>query len=1100
MLQFILGRAASGKTTEVHKRIAEEIKTDNNLILLVPEQNTFETERRMLEIFGGGFMSKVDVLSFTRMCERAGQLYGGIAGLRVSDAERKILMGRALKNTAPHLNLFKKYVSSPSFVTQMTEVIKEFKMAAVGSDKLISIIEDIENPHLANKLAEIAMIFSTYNELLKGIYIDPLDDLEVFYQKAIDNQFFKGKTVYIDAFKGFTGIQQKILKLMINSADKVVITLCCDCVSENSGTGVFSNIINIVANLTAYAVEHHVKVESPVILEKSHFKSDELFFLERLLATGIEKEYENISPNITIATLDNPIKEIECVFKTIHRLVREEGYRFKDFVIIARDISQYERRIFLASEKFEVPCYFDKRHNLMTSPIARFIVSMLKSSVSFNTENILSLIKTGFLGFSDEDITMLEEYVFVWDINGKAWLEEWKMNPEGFVSSQNKFDYEQNILVNINSLREVVVRNLLTIKNSFGGTAEDISRALYNSLISLKVDEAVKEYCKQQFDSNEVENADFVMQSWDAVMELLDSIVRCYGETPVNAEEYIDMLELSFTGCSIGSIPRMLDEVSCGSADRIRPARPKIVFAIGLNLSEFPKIAEDSGILLRSDRIVLSDKGIEISDRFKKTAIDENYLVYAALCCASEKVYAFCHASGYNGTKTEESPTFSLLKKVFNKSLGIENSDLPETLEDGFDLYAKNKNNPSTLSASLESIYLSHNDYIDRAKALDNLNTRIVRRVSPEICHSLFGDNLKLSPSKIEVYNKCPFSYFCKYVLKINRLQKAELDNLQRGTVVHYVLEKIINKLGDKIADTPYEELEHLVDEKMQEYLETISGFEYLESPFFKFAYSEIGRNTKFLIKHMAEQFKNSDFVPSACEFNIDDNGGNIPSMSIEFKKGHNVILNGTIDRVDVFKNEAGQELVRVVDYKTNGKIFYLSDVFYGQNLQMLIYLHMLRSVKKSKYKDMEPAGVLYMPSKRGTESDNSKNPLMMNGMILNETEVINAMDKEGKGRFVFKVSEKQRYTDPAISLEDFDTVFDYLEKIIKDAAKNIFEGNFDLTPRDGRDCVHGNACEYCDFKAVCCVEDDFEHQQTPAEYPDEILKRMKEVIANGMD
>ena len=108
MLRFVMGRAASGKTTTIHQMIKKQVDENEQVILLVPEQNTFETEKAMLELFGGGFMSKVTVLSFTRMCEQAGQLYGGIAGFHIDDSQRNVLMARSLKKLAPHLKVFSK--------------------------------------------------------------------------------------------------------------------------------------------------------------------------------------------------------------------------------------------------------------------------------------------------------------------------------------------------------------------------------------------------------------------------------------------------------------------------------------------------------------------------------------------------------------------------------------------------------------------------------------------------------------------------------------------------------------------------------------------------------------------------------------------------------------------------------------------------------------------------------------------------------------------------------------------------------------------------------------------------------------------------------
>ena len=216
MLEFVLGRAASGKTTEIHNRIlAEAEKGNKDIILMTPEQYTFETERQMLKLLGSGFMGTVQVLSFTRMCETVGQLYGGISGLRIDDAKRHILVSRAVKKSATELNVFKKYIKTPDFIRQAVDIISELKQAGISANDLISAADSSKNKSLKAKLYDISVIFANYDELLKGVYVDPLDDLEILLKKAEQTGFFEGKTVYIDAFKGFTGAQIKLLHLMI---------------------------------------------------------------------------------------------------------------------------------------------------------------------------------------------------------------------------------------------------------------------------------------------------------------------------------------------------------------------------------------------------------------------------------------------------------------------------------------------------------------------------------------------------------------------------------------------------------------------------------------------------------------------------------------------------------------------------------------------------------------------------------------------------------------------------------------------------------------------------------------------------------------------
>lgn len=1097
MLQFIFGRAASGKTFLIHELIKREAADkNNNLILLVPEQYTFETEKAMLSLLGDGFMSKVNVLSFTRMCETVGQLYGGIAGIRVTEAQRMILLGNALKNLSGNLQIFKRYVGSATFISQLALVIGEFKTAGVSSSALIKAAKSIDNMALADKITEIALIYAEYDNLLKGIYIDPLDELEVLYNKAVKHPVFKDKTIYIDAFKGFTGEQLKILKLMIAQAKKVVISLCSDGEDKHAGVGVFSNICATAELLKRYAADGNISVADPIILKNTRHEKQELKILENLLAGESVELVKQKTSFVTYATFETPLQELEYVFKKIHFLVRNENYRYEDFVLIARDISRYERRISLTAEKFEVPYYLDKRRSLINSPFARFVISLLNAAKSLDSESIFSMLKTGFFKLTDDEICKLEEYVYIWGIDKKAWLDEWQMEPNGLKESDlSNVDELKNVLAGLNDIRKRVVLPLIGIKKSFDMTVPELTKAVYELIIKLKCDQTLKEYCEALFKNNCSDDADFLMDSWDAVMGVFDDMVRCYGDEKISADEYLDMLKLAFSENTLGTIPRMIDEVTCGSADRIRPSRPKVVFVIGMNQGEFPASAIESGILLKSDRIGLEKAGIEISDQFRRFAIDERFLAYSSICSASERVYILRHAFEFDGTSNEESTVFSKIKKTFPECEYNNTNVLqfPETAAEGFDILASNFNCDSDEIASLNSYFLGREDYKWRVDALLRAKQRLERRLSKQTLKNMFSNDINLSASKLEVYHKCPFSYFCKYVLKLSRLQKAELDNLQRGTIVHHVLEKVLSDFGAKIADAAKSEITQSIHTAMTEYLEKIHGFEYLKIPRFEFLFGEIEKMLMYLIVHISNEFKNSDFVPAAYELDISDDGA-VPALRLEFSDGKHAVITGQIDRVDVLKDNEGNEFVRVVDYKTGKKSFYLSDVLYGLNLQMLLYLYILRHDIKTEYGKKKPAGILYMPSNRGMIGNDGKDPLVMNGMLLDDEKVLKAMDKAELGCFVPKRPTRERASDPMISSEEFEAVFEYLELKIKNAASNISNGIFDLCPRNG---TESRACKYCDFKHVCGIEDDFEIAETKKLSSSMVIEKMREAETN---
>lgn len=1097
MLQFVFGRAASGKTYYIHNNIKKQaINANNNLILLVPEQYTFETEKAMLSLLGDGFMSKVNVLSFTRLCETAGQLYGGISGIKLTDSQRIILLSKALKKLGAEISVFKKYINSTTFIKKLSILIGEFKMAGVSSDALLKSATELDNKILSDKVSEIALIYATYDNLLKGVYIDPLDELEIFYKKAEQNGFFKGKTVYIDAFKGFTGEQLKVLKLLISQCKDVVVSLCCDGEDKLCGAGVFSNICATAERLKRYAADYGVEVAEPVYLNETRHNSTDLKILEKLLSDDSKDEWLENNQNVFYGEFTSPLEEIEYTFRKIHNLVRNENYRYEDFVIIARDISKYERRLSLASKKFKVPCFLDKRRGLLSSPFARFVVNLLFASNSFDTASILSMLKTDYFGLSDDEISQIEEYTYVWNIDKKVWLLDWGMDPAGLRTQDEKNAEEtKQKLDSLNEIRKKIVFPLLKIKNSFGKTCAEITKTVYETIINLDCDTTLKNSCDALFENNNTEDAEFLMDSWDSVMSVLDDMVRCMGEECVTATEYIEMLKFAMSGTTLGVIPRMIDEVTCGSADRIRPSRPKVVFMLGMNQGEFPAPVSESGILLKADRINLEKVGIEISDQFKKFAIDEKFLAYSSICSASEKVFVLRHNFEFDGTQKEESIVYTKIKNTFTKcEIKDCKTQLPETLEDGFEMLAKGYKKGDDLTLSLKSCFENNDDYKWRMDAFERASVKTERRLSQNALDKLFKNDIYLSASKIEVYNKCPFSYFCKHILKLGRLQKAELDVLQRGTIVHFVLEKVLKAFGETIAFAEAEEIKEKIHSSMSEYLNNIKGFEYLQIPRFEFLFNEIEKMLYNLLLHISREFKNSDFKPKAFELNISDFDGDIPALKLDFSPNKRAIITGQIDRVDLLKDNDGNEFVRVIDYKTGSKSFYLADVVYGLNLQMLLYLYILS--KDKEYGDKNSAGILYMPSNRGMQSSSKKeSPLKMNGMLLNDSKVLTAMDKAGIGDFIPKPPKTERAADPMISKEDFETVFSYLENQVKSVAKNISDGIYDLCPRDG---TESSACKYCDFSHVCLIEDDFEIKQTPKEKNSVLLEKMKEANQNG--
>ena len=213
-----------------------------------------------------------------------------------------------------------------------------------------------------------------------------------------------------------------------------------------------------------------------------------------------------------------------------------------------------------------------------------------------------------------------------------------------------------------------------------------------------------------------------------------------------------------------------------------------------------------------------------------------------------------------------------------------------------------------------------------------------------------------MSASRLDTFNRCRFGFFCRYGLSVKKLQPAEFDVLQRGTVVHYCLERFVKEYGKGVSVLSPEKIEELTDGYINDYLDGVTGYRAVETARGRFLVSRISRSVKEVAKRLAEEFAQSGFEPIACELKI---GGEGEKLEFPYDGGK-ISVSGSIDRVDKFGG-----YIRVVDYKTGSKKFKLPDILFGLNLQMLLYLY--AAVRGAGLPDEDAAGILYMPSKRDT-------------------------------------------------------------------------------------------------------------------------------------
>ncbi len=1076
MLQLILGTAGSGKTWYVRNLISQRVAYgENGILLLVPEQNNYESERAMLRLLSSASTDIVEVTSFSLLSRNISAICGTDA-MRVADDGVKILMmGRAIRDVAPQLRVFGKSSVSRELCERMLEFYTETKRSTVTSDDLAKIVYNL-NGSVSDKIGDISLIFSTYEGLLANKFSDPLDDLVRLGENLNTVNYFAERTVVIDAFKGFTEQQYKVISHILRQAKDVYVTVCADSLSDTTdGTGVFSNNKATASRLINLAHQNTVQVLSPIIVNNDYrFNNTVLRSVEQVLRG--ENISDTVGGELTVCACANSYDEADYIARTVRKLVRKEGYRFRDFAVVARDMNEYRNMICDAFERYNIACFSDMRVDASSLALFKFVKNALHCAVfGLNSDLIMQCVKSVVSGFKIEDAAVLDNYVLMWDIKGSEWRNEWIKNPNGI---DEKFN--DTLLLKINSLRVraiAPINKLLNCINS--GDVRKICGSIYEMLIDINANNQLASFA-DDFDSRcEFYNANIHRQSWASLMSCLDNIVRVFDGEECDKREFFDMFEVLVSSCDIGTIPDKIDEVVIGSADRIRAGNPKITFVIGANYASFPKPIGKGGLLSLTERKSVIDAGVKISDFERYAAVDEQFYIYSALCTPSERLYITYHTLTISGDKSLPAEFVAKLCKNIPNANKVTSSD---TVRDRFEgvlpsvelvSTEKYRSLARSLQAQLSKRNISAGSISLSGPASD------VASLSADNAKKLFGSSIHMSASKAETYARCPFSYFCQFGLKAKPVNSAELDVMRRGTLVHHVLEKAVSTHGRGISTLSPDERMKEISALLRDYADaTLGGYDNLDKGFL-FLLDRIALLIDRLLSRISEEMTVCDYTPDKFELKI--GGDDLGAVNIPLEDGE-LSLTGFVDRVDIFEAD-GKTYIRVVDYKTGSKKFNLSDVFYGMNMQMLIYLFAIAS--SGMYSNPVAAGVLYMPSKRpihtvdrNTDDDRLNNlddaDLRMNGLLLDDKMSLDAMEHGNTGRFVPYKPASSRAIQWIADKEAFECLENEVKKLLRNIGDRIHSGKISANPIDS---VDTNACKYCDYASVCLKDPDCMHE-----------------------
>lgn len=1088
MLKIVTGGSKSGKSEYIRNYLsALALSGENKLLMLVPDQQTFDTEKAFLELLGPQKTMNVTVLGFSRLCDYVFENVGYIPSSMADDSVKSLVMSMALEDTSDFMKMYSDKALSPKLLSTMLDVRREF-MRNKASEEIMKSLKITDDTLLSDKLHDVNMVMSAYEALLTSSFEDPDGELSVAAELLTEHKVFEDYIICLDSFLSFNQQEYDIIRLLMLQSREFLITI-----SDNGSEGedtIFAVSRLTASNLKSIAKESGVSVGAPVVCDyKDYFKSKALSDVENNifhLNSDVKLSAASDDNSVNLYAAKDIYDESDYVARNIKRLVMEENYRYTDFAVVCRNVSSYSGTIDATLSRYNIPFFMDTPGHIHSKPLVKFINACFNCVISsFSKDSVLAVLKSGLILADPLDISLFENYVFTWNISGKAFFSVFTANPRGFADKFTTDDLYE--LTKIEALRNMVITPLLGFRESIkDADVKTVCTELYSLMLTLKVDEKVKLLCSSLDESGYHYLSEEQTRLWQIFTDTLDRTVMVAGERKFTPKRFLELLNIQFSAQDMAFIPHSADQVTVGDIERLRLSDKKIVFVIGAVEGEFPKAFSDSGLFTSSERTTLTDLGVLADTSVRTWVLKEQYLCYYALTSACEKLYVSYPCASLTGTPYQPSQMVTELMAVCPFINSVSYSEIPAfqklwSAKSSFAEYSSRIGSSDELTKALETYYSQNTEYASSSKALRRAVTRAPFVINDKKnTQNLFGKDMYLSASQVEKYHLCRFQYFCNYGLRVRERRAATIDAMEYGSFVHYILENFIRKYNKaEMCSLSDSVIGDEINTYMQEYANTHFGGTDNKSERFMYLFNRVFASVHKLIKHLIEELSQSSFTPAAFELDI---GSDIPAYELTLPTGQKVTIRGKVDRADILKKD-GKVYIRIVDYKTGTKVFSLSDIMYGLNLQMLIYLSAITKNSKEKFGiDIIPAGVLYMPatvsvinaaftdSAEKIEKERNKK-LRMNGLILSDLDVIGAMERDMSGVYipVSSKGEKINGTDNLATLEEFGAVFKRIDKLVSEMALELSKGSVEAVPAK----LGYDACEYCPYISVCGHRDE---------------------------
>ena len=1102
-LQFVFGNSVSRKSQYIYEQIIKQsIDSKNeNFIFIVPEQSTLLVQKEILKRHPKKVLENIDIISFQRLAYRVFDETKSKNLPILDDTGKTMILRKVAAEQEKNLIAFRGNLSKTGFISELKSMLSEFFQYGISKDMLCALKGKLENKGLLQqKISDLEVVYEAFSEKMATKFITMEEMLPILAKIIPLSKMVQNTTFIFDGFTGFTPVQYQLLEKLLCYSKKIQVILNMpeevDYYKAPVEHDLFYMSQKTVEALVLISKNNQIPIEKEIVINDSKQQesnyNEEIVWMESNIFRYPYKVYPNNMSHIHLSCSRNPEEEVKETLRKVLQLIREEGYRYKEISIICGDLQTYAPFINQWFSKMNLPYFIDEKKNLSTNPMVEFINSSLEViDKDFSYESIFRYLRNPFSQVDSYNVDILENYVIACGIRGfNSWKHSWTYVYKGLEDSQ---------LEQINKTRQAVVEQFKTIKETKEkekSTIKDLTLALYKFLQQKQVEKQLQLLASQMELEKEYLLQSEYEQAYEKVFHLLKQLVMLLGEECVPFDTYCDILKAGLEDIKVGMIPSTIDRLVIGDLMRTRLGDVKALFFLGLNDGNIPKSGEKIGLISDREKEILKDFDIVLAPTGKEEIFTQKYYLYLMLTKPSHKLYVSYSLLNGEGKSIRPSYVIGNLKKIFpqlkEEKERTEPLDKLMTEEYGFSLLIEGLKEFEQGSERIwwQDLYSWYKEKDQYKKRLKNIIDGLFygycdEQLTKETARKIFGDTPLNSVTRLEKYAACEYAHFLSYGLGLQPRKQYDLKAVDYGNVFHFSIEQFFKLLEEN--NISWEEL--TVEDRMTYVKESIGKVtsEYGNTIFKssarnKYLAHRLEEMTDKTIWALREQFLKGNFEKVKSEVVFSANDNHLDELKLELEEGLYMALQGKIDRVDIAEKD-DKVYVKIIDYKSGSTQFDLTKLYYGLQLQLMIYLGAAVALEKKHHpkKEIVPTGVYYYNIKNPvievegnnvTDLDNQiLKELKMNGISNEEVQCLDLIEKEHNKRSAIikglarEESGEAKQSSMVASTAQIQGLCSFTRNRATQLGKEMINGSIKINPYEYK---QENACTYCEFAPIC--------------------------------